>query len=81
VEEASGPPVELWPDNAQSVNVFMAMSTQWRMGPIGPSGLDYNVLPEVWRRLKVAPVDRDQVFQDLMAMEDEALRVMREKKD
>ena len=79
MEEATGPPFELWPDNAVAVNVFTAMSTQWNVGPGGAIGFLYASLPEVWRRLKV-PIDkRDAVFDDLRVMEAEALRMMSEK--
>lgn len=80
VEEACGPPVEIWPDNLQAVNVFVAMSTQWRIGMNGPTGLDYGVLPEIWRRTKTPPKDRDAVFNDLRTMEDAALETMRKAK-
>lgn len=42
----------------------------------GPTGLDYNVLPEIWKRLGVKKKDRDQVFADLQEMERAALSVM-----
>lgn len=79
VEEASGPPCELWPDNVVPVNVFTAMTTQWNVGPGGVVGLNYASLGEVWRRLKVPPDKRDAVFDDLRVMEVEAIKVMREK--
>jgi hypothetical protein len=55
------------------------MGTQWRIAMNGPTGLDYGVLPEIWRRLKV-PIDRrDQVFEDIQVMEAAAIEQMREK--
>lgn len=80
MEEASGPPVEIWPDNAQAFNAFVAMSTQWRIASGGPTGLDYSALSEVWRRTKVHPSDRDDVFDAIRVMEDAALEVMRNTK-
>lgn len=65
----------------QSVNVFQAMCTQWRVGMGGPIGLDYNVLPEIWRRTKTPIQDRDSVFLDLQLMEDEALKTIRAQRD
>src|SRR5512146_1127294 len=59
VEEASGPPIEIWPDTMMSVCVFSAMLTQWNVGPGGDVGLNYASLPEGWRRLKVPVKDRD----------------------
>lgn len=55
------------------------MSTQWSVGFGGPVGLRYEVLPEIWRRTKTPPKDRDDVFDDLRTLEDAALEIMREK--
>lgn len=68
--------VEIWPDCLPAFNVFQAMSTQWRISMNGPTGLDYNVLPELWKRLGIKKKDRDQVFADLQEMERAALTVM-----
>lgn len=80
VEEASGPPVGIWPDNIAAVNVFVAMSTQWRTGFNGPTGLDYNALPVVMRMIGVPQKDRADAFDGVRTMEDAALEVMRKKK-
>jgi len=80
VEEASGPPVEVWPDNAPSLNVFIAMSTQWRVGMSGATGLDYAALPGVMRLIGVSAAERADVFDDIRIMEDAALGKMREDK-
>jgi hypothetical protein len=76
LEDFEESPVEVWPDNLQAVNVFIAMSTQWSVGPAGPIGLKYEALPEVWRRTKTPMQDRDAIFQDLRVMEDAALEQM-----
>lgn len=70
--------VEVWPDSLLPMQVFQAMSTQWRMGFNGPVGLDYNVLPKMIKRLGVPKKERKQVFDDVMVMERAALAVMRE---
>jgi hypothetical protein len=57
------------------------MGTQWRTGMGGPTGLDYGVLPEIWRRLKVPPDERDDVFADLRVLETAALNEMHRKDD
>lgn len=44
----------------------------------GPTGLDYSVLPEIWRRTKTPISERDDVFECLRVMESEALKVMSE---
>ena len=47
----------------------------------GPTGLDYNVLPEIWRRLKIPKKERDQTFEDLQEMERAALHAMSGRKE
>ncbi len=69
----------MWPDNLQSVNVFIAMSTQWRLAMSGATGLDYNALPAVLRMTDVARKDWSEIFEDLRIMEDAALNTMRER--
>lgn len=74
--------VEVWPENWHPMRVFSAMSTQWRTGMNGATGLDYAVLPEIWRRTKTPPADRDDVFDCLQIMEVAALDHMhRARKD
>jgi hypothetical protein len=68
---------EVWRENWLPLQVLSAMQTQWRVGPAGLIGLDYNVLPEIWRRCKVRQADRDRVFSDLQVMEDAALDELR----
>lgn len=81
IEEASdrsapGNFVDVWPENWQALQVFTAMGTQWRTGFSGAIGLDYSALPEVWRRTKTQPAERDEVFQCLRVMEGAALEHM-----
>lgn len=70
--------VEVWPDNVQAVNVFVAMGTQWRCGPGGAIGLDYGALPQVLRMTQVPRADWPEVFDLLRVLEDAALEKMRE---
>ena len=79
VEEATQP-VEVWPDNAMSVNVFIAMSTQWRVGMSGPTGLDYNALPSVMKLVGVPKKSRASVFDDVRTLEDSAMETMKKAK-
>lgn len=78
LEEASGPPFEVWPDNWASVLVFESMGTQWRTGPGGIVGLDYTPLPAVMRWRGVPRKQRAQVFDDVRVMEDAALIFIRQ---
>jgi hypothetical protein len=78
VEEAGGPPVEVWPDNLDAVNVFISMVTQWRPSFGGVIGLDYAALPAVLDLLNIGRKKRPAVFDEIRVMEDAALQVMRE---
>jgi hypothetical protein len=77
VEEASGPPVEVWPDNFLPVNVFMSMTTQWRIGMNGVTGLDYSALEPVMRMMGVSRKKWPEVFQDIGIMEGAAMETIR----
>ena len=70
-------PIIVWPENAQTVRVFYAMRRQWHSDMGVYIGLRYEVLPEIWRRLKVPPADRDEVFAGLEVMQDAALEAMK----
>lgn len=75
------PTVPVWPENKQAVLVFLRLRTQWRDGMNGPTGLDYGALPEIWRRTKTPPMDRDAVFSDLQVLEAAALTAMSKRDD
>jgi hypothetical protein len=81
LEEASGPPFEVWPDLMAAVNVFGAMQTQWRTGMAGATGLDYGALPAVMRLMGVPRADWPDTFDALRVLEDEALTTFREDGD
>lgn len=76
MEEAFGEPVEVWPDNLPAVNLFISMSTQWRVGMGGATGLDYAALPAVMAMLCIEESERPQVFEDLRIMESAAIVAM-----
>ena len=57
------------------------MSTQWRTGACGATGMDYSVLSGVIRMCGV-PINRRQtIFSDFRRMEAEALQVMAEQRE
>lgn len=72
--EAVGPPFEVWRDNWPAFLVFEAMSTQWRDGVNGRTGLDYSVLPAVMDMVGIQADRRGAVFEDVRVMEGAALR-------
>jgi len=54
------------------------MSTQWRVGVYGATGLDYGVLPGVMRMTGILVQEDADIFRDVRFMEAEALAVMSE---
>lgn len=70
----------MWPDNAAAVNVFVQMSTQWRTGFAGATGLDYNVLPSVLRLGNVPRKEWPEILESIRVLEDAALETMRKKR-
>lgn len=70
--------VSVWGCNWASFSLFEAMSTQWRTGTNGATGLDYNALPAVMRLLGIPAKQRANLFHDLRVMEGEVLRSMDE---
>ena len=67
--------IEVWPDNAQSLDVFLAMQTQWeRNGMTGRyTGMRYVSLPVVMGFSGVPKAARRQVFDDIRIMESAVL--------
>lgn len=81
VEEASGPPEEVWPENVTATNVFISMATQWRLLPQGGVlGLDYNALPGVMEMVGVDRKDWPDTFDKIRVMEDAAMEELRKRK-
>lgn len=71
----------MWPDNAETVATFLALQSQWRVGPLGGYlGFDYPGLQAALAMRGVKPKARRQLFDDLQAMERAALRVLNEKR-
>jgi hypothetical protein len=86
VDDFANDIVEIWPENLESFDAFTCMSTQWRAvsrgmeGQMHYIGLDYSALREIWQRLKIPLSRRDDVFQDIRVMENQALKTMRQNK-
>jgi hypothetical protein len=72
---------EVWPCCWTAVVVLVSMQTQWRTGPGGRVGLDYNTLPFVLETTDVPRAEWRQVLADLQVMEDEALAIFYEGSD
>lgn len=76
-EEVAEPPVEIFPDNIQTVDLFISMLTQWRTGNGGPIGLDYNVLYRKLDRMKLSEQRYVELEEEIRTMEIVALTTMR----
>ncbi|KAA0983313.1 DUF1799 domain-containing protein [Pseudomonas sp. ANT_J28] len=81
VGDLTGQDCEVWPDVWQAFQVFEAMSTQWRTGACGATGLDYTSIRAVAGFLGLTRAQATDIFPDLRIMEAEALRVMAEQRD
>ena len=57
------------------------MSTQWRTGACGATGMDYSVLSGGIRMCGVPISQRLTIFSDFRRMEAEALQVMAEQRE
>lgn len=68
--------VEVWPDNWKAFLCFQSMSTQWRSGVGGVTGLDYNVLP--WLMKLHGIEDEATALNDIRVMERAAMAKIHE---
>ena len=73
--------MEIWPENEAAIALFSSLSTQWRIGMSGPTGLDYNVLFARMERMKLGDEAHELLFQDIRVIESEALSILNERSD
>lgn len=59
-----------------SVEYFLQLSDQWRVGAAGVAGMDYTVFFELARRRRMMNDEFERVFADLRIMVDEAMKTM-----
>ena len=57
----------MWEENWQSVEMFLRLQTQWRVGMSGPVGLDYGAAEWVFRLCGVK--DQRSLLEDFQVME------------
>ena len=72
--------VEVWPENWPAFRLFNAMSTHWRTGACGATGLDYTAITSVAELIGMKKKQLREIFPDLQVMEAEALLVTSESK-
>lgn len=79
LEEIPEEIVEVWDCNWNTFSLFNSLSTQWRVGGMGSAtGLDYNVIPSVGKMLGFKQKQINDMFPDIMIMENEAMITMGE---
>ena len=68
----------IWPENWQAVQVFVTLSTQWRLAPSGHLlGLDYAAIPPVLSMSGVPRAQWPELFGCLRTMEGAALDALK----
>lgn len=71
---------EVWPENWQSVTLFLALSTQWNVSSAGSAlGINYVSIESIMRIFSIKKKKRMAMFDDIRLMEIAALGVLREK--
>lgn len=70
----------IWEENYWAVALFEAMLTQWRTGPNGVVGLDYNVRAVQAEQIGLPEAERRQAYDGLRDMEYEALAFFAEQR-
>ena len=68
----------MWPDNHAAFILFNNLSTQWRIGMGGPTGLDYAAVYPLLDRIAKDPAEWQDLFEDIQVMEGAALKQMSE---
>ncbi|MBS0507581.1 MAG: DUF1799 domain-containing protein [Proteobacteria bacterium] len=68
-DDAEGAELWLWPDNRPAWDLWLCLSTQWRVGMGGATGLDYAGVQAAMQLMGVARKDRAELFALVRAME------------
>lgn len=72
---------EVWEDNWESAMLFLAVSTQWIVSPMGQYvGINYTALESTMRMAGIKKKKRASLFDDVGIMESAALEVLRDRK-
>jgi len=76
-EHFKEPDVDVWPEHWDVLMLFIRLSTQWRVGAGGATGLDYSVFFHELDRAGVSGEALDDALDKLRVMESEALAQFR----
>lgn len=63
----------LWPENWAPFEFYLGISTQWRQGAAGPSGLDYGVVFHELDGMGLEKREYDEMMDCVRIIEDAAL--------
>lgn len=77
--QVDGQGVDIWPENWPAWRLFCRLSSQWRIGMNGPTGLDHNVLFSHLDRMHLSDEEWDEWFDDISTLERAALAALDEK--
>lgn len=66
-------PVAVWPEHWSTFELFVRLQTQWRVGPVGYTGLDYCALYPLLDRQAATPAQWIDLLDDIRAMESAVL--------
>ena len=77
-DDVEGEPLGVWPENWPIVNLFSRLSTQWRVGFSGPTGLDYGAAWLLIDRMRLPDAEADEMFDGVQVMERAAMDAMNE---
>lgn len=78
LEEIPEEEIFVWDINWNTFNLFNALTSQWRVGMGGATGLDYSVIIPTGKMLGFKQKQINEMFPDLQVMENEALITMGE---
>lgn len=67
---------EIWPENWLPFQVFNKVSSQWRVGAGGPTGLDYGPVEWVMGLMQIKPKQQMGVLEAIRILESSALATM-----
>ena len=67
----------MWPENWRSVNLFIELGGQWRMGQGGPIALDYTTLMMRLDRMQLSQEDWELLYDDVRLLSATALSTLK----
>lgn len=80
-DDFSAAPLDVWPCHWQAVQLFIGLSTQWRVGFAGAYGLDYGALAAAMDMQDISPRKRKSLFNKVRLMEQEVLSMWVEREN